>query len=547
MEPDETAAGTPTGPEPSAAVLAALDDSHVTRFQYKIMFVSGMGFFCDAYDLFVIGVVVALLKGQWGLSTGQVALLNSVTLAASAVGAAVFGRVADLLGRKKIYGVEVVVLAVGAIASACSPNYTFLLISRMVLGLGIGGDYPVSATIMSEYAGRRSRPPGRPRLRHAGSWAGQRPAHRRGAPLDRDVPRRDLARPAGARCRAGLAVLYLRRQIHETPRFALAHGETAEAEAAIADAAEASPASAEAPPSAAPAEEAPAIRWQGFALGEARALFDNPRLVRWLLATTIGWALLGFAYYGNTISSPAVLKIISPNGTIVANTWLQLAIFVVFASPATGSPCATSTGRPSHHPGRRVHHDGGGLPPHRLPPRGRRRTRALRGSLRDELPVHRVRPNVTTFVYPSEVFPVAVRATGDGISAAAGKVGAFVGAFVFPILLASRHGLKGAEVVAGAVCLSASSPPSPCSPRRRGSPSSRSSARPSSPARGPCRPPEELEGAAGRRPVLVANQALHELAVIGAGQLGAEVDRPGALVLRQPLLAEADQLFCERL
>jgi MFS transporter, PHS family, inorganic phosphate transporter len=55
------------------------------------MFVSGMGFFTDAYDLFVIvigiGIVVALLKPEWGLSTSQVSLLNSVTLAASAAGA----------------------------------------------------------------------------------------------------------------------------------------------------------------------------------------------------------------------------------------------------------------------------------------------------------------------------------------------------------------------------------------------------------------------------------------------------------------------------
>ncbi|MGH3397420.1 MAG: MFS transporter [Streptosporangiaceae bacterium] len=121
------------------------------------MFVSGMGFFTDAYDLFVIGIVVALLKPEWGLSTTQVSLLNSVTLAASAVGAIVFGRIADMLGRKKIYGYEVLILAIGAIASAFAPNYWFLLICRAILGVGIGGDYPVSATIMSEYSGKKSR------------------------------------------------------------------------------------------------------------------------------------------------------------------------------------------------------------------------------------------------------------------------------------------------------------------------------------------------------------------------------------------------------
>jgi hypothetical protein len=50
--------------------LANFDNSRITRFQYKVMFILGTGFFCDAYGLFIIGVVVALLKTQWSLSTG---------------------------------------------------------------------------------------------------------------------------------------------------------------------------------------------------------------------------------------------------------------------------------------------------------------------------------------------------------------------------------------------------------------------------------------------------------------------------------------------
>src|ERR1700761_2007266 len=143
--------------ETTADNFSALDESGISRFQLKIMFVSGMGFFTDAYDLFVIGIVVALIKTQWHLSTNQVSWLNSATLLASAVGALVFGRVADMLGRKKIYGYEVLILAIGALASAFAPNYTFLLVCRVILGVGIGGDYPVSATIMSEYSGKRDR------------------------------------------------------------------------------------------------------------------------------------------------------------------------------------------------------------------------------------------------------------------------------------------------------------------------------------------------------------------------------------------------------
>jgi len=70
---------------------------------------------------------------------------------------ALFGRIADMLGRKRIYGYEVLVLAVGAVASAFSPNIWWLIVFRIILGVGIGGDYPVSSTIMTEYASKRTR------------------------------------------------------------------------------------------------------------------------------------------------------------------------------------------------------------------------------------------------------------------------------------------------------------------------------------------------------------------------------------------------------
>src|ERR1051326_2740149 len=91
------------------ADLTALDGAGISRCQIKIMFVSGMGFFADAYDLFIIGIVVTLLKGQWALTTSQVSWLNSATLAASALGALVFGRIADIFGRRRVYGYEVLI------------------------------------------------------------------------------------------------------------------------------------------------------------------------------------------------------------------------------------------------------------------------------------------------------------------------------------------------------------------------------------------------------------------------------------------------------
>jgi MFS family permease len=434
-------------PADGSKAFAALDDSKVTRFQYKIMFVSGMGFFTDAYDLFVIGVVVALLTPQWNLSTGQISFLNSATLAASAVGALVFGRVADILGRKKIYGYEVLILAFGAIASALSPNYTFLVVSRIILGIGIGGDYPVSATIMSEYSGKKSR--GKMvglvfAMQGAGLVVGPLVA---AILLASHVPDGIVWRVLlGLGAIPGMAVFYLRRQINETPRFAQAGGDADEAKAAIA--------AATGQDVVKGPKAVSKARHKQSALEGFTDLAGNRRLLFWLVGTAGAWALLDFAYYGNTISSPEVLKAINPDGTLLYNTLLQLLIFVVFALP--GYALAI---RLLDRTGRKTIQSVGftmmaiaflliGLVP------------GITTTVAPFVILYGVSyfftefgPNTTTFVYPAEIFPVDVRATAHGISAAAGKMGAFAGAYLFPQMLASSLGLRGAEVVSGVVCL----------------------------------------------------------------------------------------------
>jgi PHS family inorganic phosphate transporter-like MFS transporter len=424
-----------------------LDDTTVNRFQWKIMFISGMGFFTDAYDLFVIGIVVALLQTEWHLSTTQVSLLNSVTLATSALGAVVFGRVADMLGRKRIYGYEVLILAAGAIASALAPNYTFLLVCRAILGIGIGGDYPVSATIMSEYSGKKSR--GRMvglvfAMQGAGLIVGPLIAS---ILLASGISNGAIWRILlGLGAIPGLAVFYLRRRIHETPRFAMAGGAHDEARAAIAEATGGKRAQGLAPESAA---RMPQGVMDGF-----RTLGKHRRLLLWLIGSAGAWFLLDFCYYGNTISTPEILKLLSPHASLLHNTLVQLLIFTVFAAPGyiVAILLMDRSGRKS------IQMLGFfmmglmflliGLIP---------------GVTTNAVPFVLIYgisffftqfgPNTTTFIYPAEIFPVQVRTTGHGVSAAAGKIGAFAGAYLFPVMLASSLGIRGAEVVAGLVSL----------------------------------------------------------------------------------------------
>jgi MFS family permease len=430
---------------PGGSAFQAIDDSKITRFQWKIMFISGMGFFTDAYDLFVIGIVVVLLKTQWHLSTGQVSWVNSATLLASAVGALVFGRIADIFGRKKVYGYEVLILAIGAIASAFSPNFTWLLVSRIILGIGIGGDYPVSATIMSEYSGKATRG------RMVGLVFANQAAGLIVGPLlasillasgmsDNLIWRLLL----GFGAIPGLAVFYLRRRIHETPRFAMAGGAHEEAEAAIASATGAAR-------SRGSIGESKARHPQG-ALEGFRTLARSRRMMIWLIGAAGAWFLLDFCYYGNTISTPAILALLNPHASELHNVLVQLLIFVVFALPGyiVAILLLDKTGR------KPIQMLGFGM-------------MALAFLLIGLIPsattvaapfiilfgvsyfFTEFGPNMTTFVYPSEIFPVSVRTTASGICAGTGKVGAFAGAFLFPDMLASSMGIRGAEIVSGVV------------------------------------------------------------------------------------------------
>ncbi len=142
---------------PARDLIAELDEASLSRFHLRAVLASGMGFFTDAYDLFVIGIASALITKDWNLSSGRLALLNSTMLFAAFLGAFVFGRFADVIGRKRVYWIVAAIMIAGALGAALSPSYWVLIGFRFVLGFGVGGDYPVSAVMVSEYANRKDR------------------------------------------------------------------------------------------------------------------------------------------------------------------------------------------------------------------------------------------------------------------------------------------------------------------------------------------------------------------------------------------------------
>src|SRR5215469_15876467 len=132
-------------------------DAALRSVRKRALLVSGIGFFTDAYDLFVIGIVATLLKTQWHLDDERLALLNAVMLGSAFLGALVFGRLADVIGRTRVYWMSAALMVLAAVGSALSPSLAVLVAFRFLLGFGVGGDYPVSAVLMSEYAHHSNR------------------------------------------------------------------------------------------------------------------------------------------------------------------------------------------------------------------------------------------------------------------------------------------------------------------------------------------------------------------------------------------------------
>src|SRR5207249_10510726 len=109
----------------------------------------------DAQVRFGVGCASAVTTLEWNLSSGHLALLNSTLLFAAFAGACVFGRFADLIGRKHVYCLVAAITIARAVGSALAPSFWVLIAFRFLLGFGVGGDYPVSAVMVSEYANRK--------------------------------------------------------------------------------------------------------------------------------------------------------------------------------------------------------------------------------------------------------------------------------------------------------------------------------------------------------------------------------------------------------
>ncbi|KAI0833658.1 phosphate transporter [Trametes gibbosa] len=231
--------------EKRRATLAEIDNARFSWFHVRVCLVAGAGFFTDAYDIFAINIASVMLGYVYGhnqkLSDNQDLGIKVATPVGVVLGQLVFGWLADVFGRKRIYGYELMLMIVASFGQALAGeahgvNVIGVLVAwRFVMGLGVGGDYPLSSVIPAEFSSTRIR--GRVMIAvGANQGWGQLAAALvafvitaafKDALLADDDPR-VLAHVdgmwrllVGLGCVPGAVALYFRLTIPETPRFTM--------------------------------------------------------------------------------------------------------------------------------------------------------------------------------------------------------------------------------------------------------------------------------------------------------------------------------------
>ncbi len=133
-------------------ILERLENLPVGSFHYKLLVVTGLGWLFDSMDTGLISFVLPLLAKEWGLTPDQVGWIGSVGLIGMALGAVLAGTIADKFGRKNVFAATVILYSVATGLCAVAWSYESLLVFRFLVGFGLGGELPVAATLMSEYA-----------------------------------------------------------------------------------------------------------------------------------------------------------------------------------------------------------------------------------------------------------------------------------------------------------------------------------------------------------------------------------------------------------
>ncbi len=129
----------------------AIQAAGVGKFQYRLFVIFGLVWLADAMQVLSIGFSAPSIAKTFGISVPQALQTGTFFFVGMLIGAFVFGRLADRIGRRPVLMMAVVIDAACGVASAFAPELTWLLVLRFLTGIGVGGTLPVDYTMMAEF------------------------------------------------------------------------------------------------------------------------------------------------------------------------------------------------------------------------------------------------------------------------------------------------------------------------------------------------------------------------------------------------------------
>jgi putative MFS transporter len=142
---------------PSQRLTLLLDQSPLKGIQRWLWVLSTGGTLLDGFVLFALGVAMPLIIPVFHMRPDIVGLIGSALVMGAVLGAGIGGRLADRLGRKRLMVADMMIIAIGAATSALANGPPMLFIGQLIVGVGVGIDFPVSSSYISEISPKRDR------------------------------------------------------------------------------------------------------------------------------------------------------------------------------------------------------------------------------------------------------------------------------------------------------------------------------------------------------------------------------------------------------
>lgn len=413
-----------------AQPLETLDSARMGWRHYSAWLLASGGTLLDGFSIFSLGVAMPLITSRFALSPLMVGLIGSALVLGAAFGAAFGGPAADRFGRKPALLVDMAILAGGALLSALADEPSWILAGQFLVGIGIGIDFPVSASYVSETMPKHERSRmmvATIALQSVGMLLGAMVAL---ATLRLGAGVTDWRWIVGATGVGAILFMLLRLWLPESPRWLLEHRgvhATARAESALV--------AVPVPPSVntAPVQSSPS----GYPV-----LFSRAYRKRTMLAS-VPWFLMDIATYGVGLFTPVILaaihlpsnatgplaaNFVAAEGSAAIDLFLLMGFLIgLWAVPRFGRIHMQIAGFTGMALGMLLLLfavlAGGGEGAHIV--------LVFAGFILFNLAMN-AGPNATTFTMAPELFPTGIRASASGFAAAAAKVGATLGIFMLP-------------------------------------------------------------------------------------------------------------------